>query len=104
MGNRTKWWQPVLTDDEWLARIREDYPENAAESDDWLRDNYADGQKYAVTWDHLGDAYANWEELADAYLELRSAARDLLKYIDDHGWGLIPEGATADRLRDLTSL
>lgn len=29
------------------------------------------------------------------------AARALLKYIDDHDWGLIPEGQTADTLRDL---
>lgn len=31
--------------------------------------------------------------------EIRSAASDLLKYLDDHDWGGIPEGATADRLR-----
>jgi hypothetical protein len=29
------------------------------------------------------------------------AARALLKYIDDHDWGHIPEGVTADTLRDL---
>lgn len=30
---------------------------------------------------------------------LREALSDLLKYLDDHDWGTIPEGATADRAR-----
>ena len=29
-----------------------------------------------------------------------AALRDLLQYIDDHDWGTIPEGATADRARE----
>jgi hypothetical protein len=66
-----EWWKPVLTDDAWLARIRADYPENAAQSDEWLRVYYANGRKYAVTWNHLGDAMDDWEQLADAYLLLK---------------------------------
>ena len=74
MSNK-EWWEPTLTDAAWLARIREDYPNNADESDDWLRDYYADGRKYAVTWDHVGDAYDDWEMLADAYLKLRATVQ-----------------------------
>ena len=62
------WWWPTLTDDAWLARIRKDYPEHAHWDDDTLREHFADGRKYAVTWDHVGDAYAEYEELADAFL------------------------------------
>jgi len=65
-----KWWFPVLCDYEWFKKIREDYPENADESDDFLIDYYNDGRKYSVTWDHVGDAYADYEELADAFFEL----------------------------------
>lgn len=32
-------------------------------------------------------------------LKLRAVLGDLLKYLDDHDWGTIPEGATADRAR-----
>ena len=69
----SEWWEPEPTDDAWLKRIRDDYPDNANESDHWLRDYYAEGRRYAVTWDHLGDAYAEYEELADAYRKLRAA-------------------------------
>lgn len=31
--------------------------------------------------------------------ELLSALKNLLQYIDDHHWGTIPEGATADQAR-----
>jgi hypothetical protein len=65
------WWIPELTDAAWCARIREDYPEDAADSDDdTIRDEYADGWKYADTWDHLGDAREQFEQLADAYFAL----------------------------------
>lgn len=40
---------------------------------------------------------------AARYDALATAARDLLKYLDDHDWGRVPEGATADRLRDLVT-
>lgn len=40
---------------------------------------------------------------AARYDALAEAARDLLTYLDEHDWGHVPEGATADRLRDLCS-
>jgi hypothetical protein len=53
-------------------------------------------------WDSPEDAplVRKWVPLED-YERLRAAARDLLRYLDEHDWGLVPEGATADRLRDL---
>ena len=66
------YWYPVLTDDAWVARIREDYPEDTnGRSDEWVRESYAHGCKYADVWDHLGDAREDWERLADAYLKLK---------------------------------
>ena len=62
------WWEPVPTDAAYFARLRSDYPENAHMSDDELRDHYEVHEKYVVTWDHVGDAYAEYEPLADAYL------------------------------------
>lgn len=35
----------------------------------------------------------------DEIERLVAALSDLLKYIDDHDWGTIPEGETADRAR-----
>lgn len=35
--------------------------------------------------------------------DLRKALADLLQYLDDHDWGLIPEGATADHAREALS-
>lgn len=40
---------------------------------------------------------------SDRIRDLEAAARDLLQYLDDHDWGHVPEGATADRLRDLVA-
>lgn len=69
--NDKPWWFPVLTDDAWIACVREDYPDDTqGMDDDEIRDVYADGWKYADTWDHLGDARAEYEKLADAYLAL----------------------------------
>ena len=71
MTEEKPWWFPVLADDAWVARIREDYPEHTANmDDDDVRHEYAEGRKYAALWDHTGDAYADYEKLADAYLEL----------------------------------
>lgn len=65
------WWFPQLTDAAWLARVRADYPDDTSGmSDDWIHGRYADGWKYADTWDNLGDARKEYEKLADAYLEL----------------------------------
>ena len=83
--DKNPWWIPVLTDAEWCAQIREDYPEDAANSDDdTIREEYADGWKYADTWDQLGDAREQLEKLADAYFELTAelaaAKRDAGRY------------------------
>lgn len=65
------WWFPVLADHQWANRIRADYPEHTVGmDDDAIRDEYADGWKYADVWDHLGDARADYEKLADDYLQL----------------------------------
>ena len=65
------WWFPTLTNDEWIAQIRADYPDDTQEkSDDFIREYYADGWKYADTWDNLSEAREEYERLADAYLEL----------------------------------
>jgi hypothetical protein len=71
------WWFPVLVDAEWVARIRSDYPDDTSGmDDDDIKDRYAEGWKYADTWDHLGDARAEYEQLADAYLELVAKVRN----------------------------
>lgn len=41
---------------------------------------------------------------AARYEALATAARDLLKYLGEHDWGHVPEGATADRLRVLVAV
>ena len=66
----TPWWHPTKTDRTWCARLRKDYPDDANLSDESLRDKYADGCIYAITWDNLKDAYSNYEQLANAYLKL----------------------------------
>ena len=67
-----QWWEPVRSDHVWCERLRKDYPHNAHMSDEQLRDEYADGREFAVTWDHVGDAYAQFEKLAEAYLKLKA--------------------------------
>lgn len=75
-GEERPYWFPTLTDDAWIARVRADYPlETEGMSDEWVRDTYADGYKYADTWDHLGDARNDYEKLADAYLALLERGR-----------------------------
>jgi hypothetical protein len=65
------WWFPEITDAAWCDRIRKDYPEDAAGmDDDDIREQYADGCKYADLWDHVGDARSQFEALADAYLSM----------------------------------
>ena len=69
---KREWWEPVLADAAYVARLRKDYPEKTeGMSDQWCINYYADGRKYAVTWDHVGDAYDQFEELADAYFALK---------------------------------
>ena len=73
-----QWWFPQLTDATWVASIRDACPEETAGlDDDGVRDEYADGNKYADTWDHLGDARYEYEKLADAYLELLKITIDV---------------------------
>lgn len=69
-----QWWEPELADAAYVVRLRDDYPEKCeGMSDERVRDHFNDtGGKYVVTWDHLGDAYAQFEALADAYLALRA--------------------------------
>jgi hypothetical protein len=69
------WWWPVLCDRAYFTRLREDYPDDADCSDEELHETYADGQKYATTWDHTGDAYEEYEKLADAFLALQDVAK-----------------------------
>lgn len=71
------WWFPTLTDAAWIAQIRADYPDDTRDmDDDEVREHYADGWKYADTWDHLGDAREEYEKLADAYLALLAKVGD----------------------------
>jgi len=65
------WWFPVLVDDEYFKRLRDDYPDKSHLSDSELNEYFNEyGRKYSVLWDHLGDAYEEYEKLADAYLSL----------------------------------
>ncbi len=65
------YWFPVKTDEKWIARVRSDFPEDTKDmADEYIRELYADGWKYADNWDNLQDARDSYEQLADAYLEL----------------------------------
>ena len=61
--DKKPWWWPERTDAAWCDRIRHEYDE--AMCDDDIREKYANGRKYAVLWDHVGDAYDQFERLAD---------------------------------------
>ena len=69
-----KWWFPVRCNDAYFNRLRKDYPETAEYSDEYLHEYYNGSRKYSITWDHLGDAYAEYEELVDAFFELLDEA------------------------------
>lgn len=71
MVDAQQWWEPIVTDHSWCERLRHDYPDKADWSDDALRQKYAQGQRYQVLWDHIGDAYEQFEPLADAYRALQ---------------------------------
>lgn len=75
MADKPYWW-PELADDAWRARIRSDYPDEAAAmDDDEIDDTYNEGgTKYVDMWDHLGDARESYEQLADAFLRLVAEA------------------------------
>ena len=72
MSGATPWWWPEVTDSAWIKSIKEDY-DCAGMDDDEIRNVYAKGLRYAVTWDHIGDAYEHFEPLADSMLKLRAA-------------------------------
>lgn len=73
MDKEKPWWWPLVTDKAWCDGIRKEYDDDTFEmTDDEIRDEYADGFKYADTWDHLGDAREAYEQLADAFLKLVS--------------------------------
>ena len=64
------YWYPTRTDEDWCNEMRERYPEKTEGwNDEQVRDYYANGNKYHVVWDHVGDAYDDYEKLADAFLE-----------------------------------
>ena len=62
------WFWPVPTDAAWCAKQRKEYNLSEYICDDDIRNRYADGCRYAVLWDHVGDAYEEFEALADYIL------------------------------------
>jgi hypothetical protein len=75
-----------------------------------VRNRLLDSGDWGIGWSATADATAVMDAIDRiAQLEAENerlarislAARALLKYIDDHDWGHIPEGVTADTLRDL---
>ena len=83
-ANKYDYWHPKITDVAWCKEIREEgYDEDDADLDDeGIRDHYADGAKYAVTWDHVGDAKDDWEPMADDWILLCKERAALLRLID----------------------
>ena len=89
--NDKPWWWPELIDAAYFARLRADYPKKAEWTDEELHNHFAEGRKYAITWDHIGDAYAEYEELVDAFFanplehrrELLEADGEPCKYCHD---------------------
>lgn len=78
MGYEKEWWFPERADTkEYCQRLREDYPEEAHMDDETLMEHFNESRRYSVTWDHIGDAYAEYEKLADAFLELLYRIRSL---------------------------
>ena len=90
------WWTPTLADANYAEHLRKDYPYDEHMSDDEILEKYCNGRKYAVTWDHLGDAYEEYEKVADENTALheqliidtlnpnrRTHINELLARIDD---------------------
>ena len=72
--DKKPYWFPEVCDKAYCKRLREDYPEKASGmTDEELIAHYADGNKYATTWDHVGDAYQDYEPLADSFLAMKAA-------------------------------
>lgn len=75
--NDKPWWHPIPTDEDWCEKMRRDYPKKTkGMSDSEIRSYFADGRKYEVLWDNLGDAYEEYEKLADAFLNSQDPNQD----------------------------
>lgn len=83
MTDNRPYWFPVLCDESYFARLRQDYPENAQMSDEELHEYYNDGLRYQNLWDHAGDAYSDYEPLADSYLQVLAALRKTLSFLEN---------------------
>lgn len=70
MAGKKPWWFPVICDEQYFRRLREDYPEHADMEDDELLEHYNDGCKYIITWSGISEGIEEFEKLADAYLKL----------------------------------
>lgn len=68
---------------------------------DAMKEDIVAMARAAMADERLSDG-ALYGKLADKIEEQRAAIRDLIKYGDDHDWGLMPEGATIERARNLT--
>ena len=79
------YWFPVLCDESYFARLREDYPGTAHLSDEALLDHYNKGLEYQILWDHIGDAYSDYRPMADSYLGLLKALTALVDINDNDG-------------------
>jgi len=87
MSNKP-WWEPQLVDADYVKQLRKDYPEYADMDDEELKEHFEVGdQKYATTWDHIGDAYAEFEPLADAYFKMKAILEKSGRTEDNHWQG-----------------
>jgi len=97
LGTPGDWWFPVKVDAAYFARLRADYPEGVGGmDDDELHEHYGGGRKYPVTWDHVGDAYAEYEKVADAFFALRARVAELEEERD--AWRFVPDEHGGHRL------
>jgi hypothetical protein len=76
---KKEWWYPTIINDEYIAQLREDYPDETEDLDDESVLEYFNefDQKYATTWDHVGDAYEEYEPLVEAFLEYEAKLKEL---------------------------
>ena len=70
INNEKPSWYPKLATEEYINRLREDYPHIADGcSDEEVIEEFDHGRKYVgLLWDHVGEAYEGYEKLADAFL------------------------------------
>ena len=89
-AREAEYWEPVKIDENYITKLRKNYPEHADLSDEdllWRMEikRFGESQKYAVLWDHIGDAYEYYEPLADAYFRLREENKRLRKLVRNTG-------------------